>query len=39
MSLSSGGEAIVIGGERAVSVATLKAGFESWFPAYMRGAN
>jgi len=35
---TTGGDAIVIPGERAVSIATLRAGFEGWFPAYMNGA-
>jgi phosphoribosylformylglycinamidine synthase len=36
---TTGGDAIVIGGETPVSVAALKAGFERWFPAYMSGAS
>jgi len=36
---TTGGEAIAIAGESPVSVADLKTGFESWFPAYMNGAN
>jgi phosphoribosylformylglycinamidine synthase len=34
---TTGGDAIAIVGEDAVSVASLKDGFESWFPAYMSG--
>ena len=34
---TTGGDAIVVAGEEPVSVASLKAGFESWFPAYMNG--
>src|SRR6185312_15183885 len=33
---TTGGDTIAIGGEAPVSVASLKTGFESWFPAYMR---
>jgi phosphoribosylformylglycinamidine synthase len=32
----TGGDAITIGGD-SVKVATLKAGFEAWFPKYMAG--
>jgi phosphoribosylformylglycinamidine (FGAM) synthase-like enzyme len=32
---TTGGDALAIAGETPVSVASLKAGFESWFPAYM----
>ena len=32
---TTGGDAIAIAGEAPVSVAALKTGFESWFPAYM----
>ena len=32
---TTGGDAVAIAGETPVSVASLKAGFESWFPAYM----
>jgi len=32
---TTGGETIAIAGETPVSVAALKSGFESWFPAYM----
>jgi phosphoribosylformylglycinamidine synthase len=35
---TTGGDAIAISGEAAVSVAALKAGFERWLPAYMNGA-
>jgi phosphoribosylformylglycinamidine synthase len=34
---TTGGEAIAIAGEAPVSIASLKAGFEGWFPAYMGG--
>ena len=34
---TTGGDSIAIGGEAPVSVASLKDGFESWFPAYMSG--
>jgi phosphoribosylformylglycinamidine synthase subunit PurL len=34
---TTGGEAITIVGEDAVSVASLKDDFESWLPAYMAG--
>jgi hypothetical protein len=34
---TTGGDAIAIAGEPAVSIASLKAGFEGWFPAYMNG--
>jgi phosphoribosylformylglycinamidine synthase len=34
---TTGGDAITIAGEEAVSVSSLKDGFESWFPAYMSG--
>ena len=34
---TTGGDAIAVVGEEPVSVASLKAGFESWFPAYMNG--
>jgi len=33
----TGGDSIAIAGETPVSVASLKAGFEGWFPAYMSG--
>jgi phosphoribosylformylglycinamidine synthase subunit PurL len=36
---TSGGDAIAVAGETLVSVASLKAAFERWFPAYMGGAN
>src|SRR6202000_1642244 len=36
---STGGDAIAVAGETPVSVASLKAAFERWFPAYMGGAN
>jgi phosphoribosylformylglycinamidine synthase len=32
---TTGGDTIAIAGEAPVSVATLKAGFEGWFPNYM----
>jgi hypothetical protein len=35
---TTGGETIAIAGETPVSIATLKAGFEGWFPAYMNVA-
>jgi phosphoribosylformylglycinamidine synthase subunit PurL len=31
------GDAVAVAGEAPVSIAALKAGFESWFPAYMGG--
>ena len=34
---TTGGDSIAIAGEPPVSVASLKAGFEGWFPAYMSG--
>jgi phosphoribosylformylglycinamidine synthase len=34
---STGGDAIVIADEEAVSVASLKAAFEAWLPAFMGG--
>src|SRR6201999_1714899 len=34
---TTGGDAITIVGEDAVSVASLTDGFESWLPAYMAG--
>jgi phosphoribosylformylglycinamidine synthase len=34
---TTGGETIAIAGEAPVSIASLKAGFEGWFPAYMNG--
>ena len=34
----TGGDVIAIAGEVPVSVATLRSGFENWFPAYMSGA-
>ena len=36
---TTGGETVAIAGEGHVEVATLRRGFESWFPAYMSGAN
>ena len=36
---TTGGDAIALAGEAVVSVASLKAGFERWLPAYMSGAN
>jgi len=35
---STGGEAIVIPGERAIAIKTLVDRFEGWLPAYMAGA-
>ena len=35
---TTGGETIAVSGEAPVSIASLKAGFEGWFPAYMSGA-
>jgi phosphoribosylformylglycinamidine synthase II len=35
---TTGGDAISIAGEQPVSVASLKHGFESWFPAFMSKA-
>jgi phosphoribosylformylglycinamidine (FGAM) synthase-like enzyme len=34
---TTGGDGIAVTGEAAVSIAALKNGFESWFPAYMNG--
>jgi phosphoribosylformylglycinamidine synthase len=34
---TTGGDAIAIAGEDALSVTALKDGFESWLPAYMGG--
>ena len=34
---TTGGDSIAIAGETPVSVASLKVGFEGWFPAYMSG--
>jgi phosphoribosylformylglycinamidine synthase subunit PurL len=34
---TTGGEEISIAGEPTVSIDTLRAGFESWLPAYMNG--
>jgi phosphoribosylformylglycinamidine synthase len=34
---TTGGDAIAVAGEEAVSVASLKDGFEGWLPAYMAG--
>jgi phosphoribosylformylglycinamidine synthase subunit PurL len=36
---TTGGDAIVIPGEEEISVASLKAAFEAWLPAYMSGTN
>jgi hypothetical protein len=36
---TTGGDTIALAGEAVVSVASLKAGFERWLPAYMSGAN
>lgn len=35
----TGGHDIAVEGEAPVSVASLKAGFENWLPAYMSGKN
>jgi phosphoribosylformylglycinamidine synthase len=35
---TTGGDAIAITGETPVSLESLKAGFEGWFPAYMNGS-
>ena len=34
---TTGGDAIAVTSEEPVSVASLKDGFERWFPAYMNG--
>ena len=34
---TTGGAEVAVAGEAAVSIAALKNGFESWFPAYMNG--
>jgi len=34
---TTGGDALAVAGEAAVSVASLRDGFERWFPAYMSG--
>jgi phosphoribosylformylglycinamidine synthase subunit PurL len=34
---TTGGDAVAVAGEAPVSIASLQAGFESWFPAYMGG--
>jgi phosphoribosylformylglycinamidine synthase len=34
---TTGGDAVAVAGEEPVLVASLKAGFESWLPAYMNG--
>jgi hypothetical protein len=34
---TTGGDAVAIAGETPVSIASLKSGFEGWFPAYMNG--
>jgi phosphoribosylformylglycinamidine synthase len=34
---TTGGDVVAVAGEQPVSVASLKAGFESWLPAYMNG--
>ena len=36
---TTGGDAVAVAGETPVTIASLKAGFEGWFPAYMGGAN
>ena len=33
---TTGGDAVEIAGEPRLSIAALKAGFEGWFPAYMK---
>jgi phosphoribosylformylglycinamidine synthase II len=35
----TGGDALVLPGERPILISALKEHFESWFPAYMSGAN
>jgi phosphoribosylformylglycinamidine synthase len=35
---TTGGDSIAIAGEAPVSVASLKTGFESWFPGYMNSS-
>jgi phosphoribosylformylglycinamidine synthase len=35
---TTGSEDIALAGEAVVSVASLRDGFERWFPAYMSGA-
>jgi phosphoribosylformylglycinamidine synthase len=35
---TTGGEDIALAGEAVVSVASLRDGFERWFPAYMNSA-
>jgi len=34
---TTGGDSVAIAGLTPVSVASLKTGFEGWFPAYMSG--
>ena len=34
---TTGGDAVAVAGETQVSIASLKAGFEGWLPAYMNG--
>jgi len=34
---TTSGDSIAIPGETPVSITSLKAGFEGWFPAYMDG--
>jgi hypothetical protein len=34
---TTGGDGVGVAGETPVSIAALKNGFESWFPAYMSG--
>jgi len=34
---TTGGDTMAIAGEAPVSIGSLKAGFEGWFPAYMNG--
>jgi phosphoribosylformylglycinamidine (FGAM) synthase-like enzyme len=34
---TTGGDAVAIASQAPVSIASLRAGFEGWFPAYMKG--
>ena len=34
---TTGGDAVMVSGEQPATIATLKSGFEGWFPAYMGG--
>jgi phosphoribosylformylglycinamidine synthase subunit PurL len=36
---TTGGDALALAGERAVSVATLNERFEAWLPAFMAGGH